>query len=442
MRITTFKSKGLIFWGALAAAACLSGCMLPFTTSGVRNPYLANNTATSIGTRSFTPIRLSSDGKGVICKVKFDLSDFSRDELSAINVDFTLRKGQSVTYSKSLHLTDFPEAGSYSKTALPGSVAHMETLISIPKSELADTDHYWIQLTAVEESYGEDLHNPGHWFSYLILHSPAEIEAKIKKDPSLATVTDPESKTSGILFGCTHNSVPLLNAFLSNGADLWAKDKGGTTTLHMAAQSISVMKELLSKGIPVDIQDNRGYTPLMAAAVGGTAIDIACLLKHGADVNHRAKDGQTALMQAITWNDGIAARHLVADGAHLEDFDNKHMTALQIAAGMNNVKLIDLLVKAGSKVDWVHPEDKLTALHIAAKAGAIASVNELLKLGANANALSINHHTALDLAVHYEHQKVTDVLQPLTRYPVNTDWDHDPRLKNASAEDYQRLTGG
>jgi ankyrin repeat protein len=414
---------------------------MPLTRLSSRNPYAGSTTATSISNLSFVPIELAPDGDNVVCKLKFHLKNFSKDELGAVNVDFAITKNHQPVFSKALHLTSFPEGGSYSRTDLPNSVAHMEVKLNIPKGALLRADHYTAELTGVDEANGVDLHNPGHWFSFIILRSPQEIEAKIKADPSLATETDRESGSSGILFACTHNSPALIDVFLAHGANLLSKDRAGTTTLHMATKSISVMKELLKKGVPVDIQDNEGYTPLMAAAVGGSPKDIACLVEHGANVNHQAKDGQTALMQAVEWNDGFAARHLIADGARLEAFDKHHITALHIAAESNNIKMIDMLVKAGAKVDWVHPEDKFTALDIAAKAGAPDSIKELLRLGANPNALTVNHHTALDLAVHYEHEKAADLLKPLTTYAVNTDWDHDPRMKNASAEDYQRLTG-
>lgn len=52
---------------------------------------------------------------------------------------------------------------------------------------------------------------------------------------------------------------------------------------------------LLGLGAPVDGETATGLTALMTAATGGSENLINLYLNHGADVNHRAKDGRTPL---------------------------------------------------------------------------------------------------------------------------------------------------
>ena len=45
----------------------------------------------------------------------------------------------------------------------------------------------------------------------------------------------------------------------------------------------ALLKDLLRRGTPPDIRDRDGSTPLMAAALHGSAEMVALLLEHGAD---------------------------------------------------------------------------------------------------------------------------------------------------------------
>ena len=56
------------------------------------------------------------------------------------------------------------------------------------------------------------------------------------------------------------------------GCDVNARDNGGLTPLHVAAQAgrEEVVRELITKyKCPVDCADSAGYTPLHKAAIGG-----------------------------------------------------------------------------------------------------------------------------------------------------------------------------
>ena len=63
---------------------------------------------------------------------------------------------------------------------------------------------------------------------------------------------------------------PQRRAFhilMQNGADLFLKDKDGSSLLHCAAKggSTSIINELLSLGLEIDSKDLSGKTPLTIA---------------------------------------------------------------------------------------------------------------------------------------------------------------------------------
>jgi uncharacterized protein len=124
----------------------------------------------------------------------------------------------------------------------------------------------------------------------------------------------------------------------------------GTTPLLRAAKAgdAEAMRLLLAHGANPGLPNARGITPLMAAAgIGSTTIDtrgryktetqavaaVTQLLDHGADVNQRDNDGQTALFGAATWGWNDVVRALAARDADVMIKDGRGRTAADIASG-------------------------------------------------------------------------------------------------------------
>src|SRR6185312_13435066 len=98
-----------------------------------------------------------------------------------------------------------------------------------------------------------------------------------------------------------------VRLLLQRGADAKAKTGAGETALHEASFEVSpaMVRMLLEAGAPVNVADERGFTPLMMAANSRTkSAEVArMLLEHGADP--QAKDGLGRT--AADWA-GIGAR--------------------------------------------------------------------------------------------------------------------------------------
>ena len=100
----------------------------------------------------------------------------------------------------------------------------------------------------------------------------------------------------------------LFHSLISLGADPFAADNQGKTVLHYAARSSEeeALPFLVSLGIPVDIIDKEGLTPLMEAAGHPriNAENILTLLDLGADPSLLSPDGRTVLHQYfLAFND-------------------------------------------------------------------------------------------------------------------------------------------
>ncbi|XP_042681729.1 ankyrin repeat domain-containing protein 31 [Centrocercus urophasianus] len=96
------------------------------------------------------------------------------------------------------------------------------------------------------------------------------------------------------------------------------KSAKGETELHIAARrgNLSLVKTLISSGIPVNEQDSAGWTAIHEASAGGFTEVISELLKAGGDVNSRGLDGILPIHNAVYINSLEAARILLQHGAN------------------------------------------------------------------------------------------------------------------------------
>lgn len=217
----------------------------------------------------------------------------------------------------------------------------------------------------------------------------------------------------------------LFDMLIGAGAmrSLHAKDKEGSTALLFAATgykdaTLPIVKELLANGARVSDVNAAGATPLMLAARATANETIQLLLKSGASINAKDKQGQTALMFAVKHYFSPAppvtqtVKLLLAAGAAINDVDaNGHSALMYAVEGSMDLELINLLITTGANVNLVDKEGK-TALLIAAQRYSSEMVQVLLKAGAAAtiNAKDIKERTALLHAVEYGREEIVNAL--------------------------------
>jgi ankyrin repeat protein len=129
----------------------------------------------------------------------------------------------------------------------------------------------------------------------------------------------------------------------------------GTTPLLRAAKALDApaVKLLVEHGANMEIPNNRGITPVMAAAGMGSvdadtrgwyttedtpqrSVDtLRILLDAGADVNSRDPRGQTPLHAAAFWGWNLAVQFLADRGADLEAKDRGGKSPIDSAMGRN-----------------------------------------------------------------------------------------------------------
>lgn len=120
---------------------------------------------------------------------------------------------------------------------------------------------------------------------------------------------------------------------LEKGADAFARDADGESLYHYAVRGRGSVEKLFQLGVPLDLGNNAGVTPLMLACQQAGTGSAKYLIEHGASVHKRDQQGRTPLMYAAQnpWGpDSID--FLLTHEAELEATDNDGRTALMHAA--------------------------------------------------------------------------------------------------------------
>ncbi|MEE9615202.1 MAG: ankyrin repeat domain-containing protein [Thermodesulfobacteriota bacterium] len=111
--------------------------------------------------------------------------------------------------------------------------------------------------------------------------------------------------------------LPILKVLLDSGLDVNGKIST-FSLLHLAAQSRNpeVARELLRRGVLVDVEDSNGETPLFhAAGPEGVRTLVEVFIEAGADVNKKNKYGNCPLTLALAENNHDSAALLRNAGA-------------------------------------------------------------------------------------------------------------------------------
>lgn len=140
----------------------------------------------------------------------------------------------------------------------------------------------------------------------------------------------------------------VVEVLLAAGAKLELKNMFDMTALHMSFRynDANLTKLLLNSGADVHAVNSRGETPLMEALFNNNLAVVHALLDRGSDVNRQNFLGNTALMFAIVQECNLnIISTLLTHGADVNLVNDFGETALIMAAKLNNIQLVNMLVR-------------------------------------------------------------------------------------------------
>ena len=204
-----------------------------------------------------------------------------------------------------------------------------------------------------------------------------------------------------------------INAFFDAGINPNAQNSEGRTVLIAAAArgEIDIVNLLLSRGVDVNVKDNRGYTALSHALEARyPEVEEALLNRPELNPNVGGLLGRPVLL-AYVWRDNKkATERLLALGADVKLQDKDGDTALHGAAETGNVEIMRLLLDKGADPNAKNKEGG-TPLMWAAVFGNDDAARLLLSRGSNASLKDNDGITALEWASRNNRQSMVSLLR-------------------------------
>jgi ankyrin repeat protein len=196
----------------------------------------------------------------------------------------------------------------------------------------------------------------------------SSVKALLSEDPSLITARTPEG-VSALLLSKYYGQQAVAETLLAQEAALDIYEAVVVGNRERVAQLLRATPDLLNAHAP------DGFIPLSLAAFFGQLEILELLLDQDADPNIAAANPMRVkpLHSALAYRGSAdvvyhMARRLIEHGADVNAVQEGGWTPLHQAAANNQLKVIDLLLAHGAKLDAV-ANDK-TPLHMAIDHGA------------------------------------------------------------------------
>ena len=232
---------------------------------------------------------------------------------------------------------------------------------------------------------------------------------------------------------------------LEQGADVHARDKSGNTPLNSMANNyfngiaaseedeLLITKMLVDHGADADAANVFGHTSLYRLADDNMNVHlglVTLLIEQGSNASHRVHNGETPLHHAANTGTVKMMELLLTNGARVDlrdyagrsvlqevvydpqakyDLIFKYMQEVSIIQAIyySQTEILDKLVEAGEDVETPHDYDHSgSGLVIVAKRDNLVMVNKLLDLQTNVNAQDDLGNTGLHYAAERGHDDV------------------------------------
>ncbi|KAK3583377.1 hypothetical protein CHS0354_040339 [Potamilus streckersoni] len=207
-----------------------------------------------------------------------------------------------------------------------------------------------------------------------VLHIAAEndnlpiVKYLIENNPSLTLQKDMDGWTA-IHYAAKGGSAPVIEALMQTGLDINSRTNEDAHVLHIAAENdnITIVKYLIENNPSLTLQNDKDrWTAIHYAAKGGCAPVMEALKQAGLDINSRTNVGAHVLHIAARNNNLMIVIYLIDINLPvMMQSDNDGRTAIHYAAEGGSVPVMETLIQAGLNIN-ARTNNGANVLHIAA----------------------------------------------------------------------------
>jgi ankyrin repeat protein len=160
-----------------------------------------------------------------------------------------------------------------------------------------------------------------------------------------------------LFFAIEEDNMNIVKYLIEKGANL--KNIPNSVDIAAKNNNLTMIKYLVENG--ADINHKEGpeeTTALISASVKGY-LDIVKYLSTNSDINHKNKNGYSALHESSIMDYDDIVKHLLWSGADIDQLDNEGNTALHLAVLNKNHRVINSLIKNGANINIRNNEGKI-----------------------------------------------------------------------------------
>ncbi|KAF5281783.1 hypothetical protein FQR65_LT14530 [Abscondita terminalis] len=205
-----------------------------------------------------------------------------------------------------------------------------------------------------------------------------------------------------LLIALKNSHVTCVKTLLSLGADASICDKNGSTCLHLSlVQHLDILHQFLAV-IDVNCVDSEGNTPLLISLRHSSSIVTRFLLDFGADIFATNKSGLSSLHYAAKTCSEVFLTEFIARGADVNQKTKSGDTPLLIHLMENSRRsVVKILIDTGADVNAVCVATGNSCLHYAVDNRDDDVIGDLVRAGAVVNMQNRNGETPLHSAIRF-----------------------------------------
>lgn len=300
-------------------------------------------------------------------------------------VECLIKKGADVNISSCNGLTALRVACIHKEPKLvqllikAGANVYSELVYAFKRQDNSTVDLLFYSIPNINEMLYKSCKFKEIGLAYFLIERGADIVQGIeeidqgKEDISnIIWLSECIEPSQALLLACRNNSISIITALLTLGANVNICSKNRKTPLMFASHmsSIKIVKLLLRKGAWVNAIDINGWDPLRWALFGVKMKNVDHLIRKGASIettfNSVMRDANPSLLYplmqkgrnssrflsiACEYSDINIVQILLFNGAKVNYLDREKKTPLMKACKVGNKDIISLLVKHGSCVN-------------------------------------------------------------------------------------------